>query len=268
MPRPQAPAQAISAVRQETIGVGTSIGGGDANLEGPPPDWHAPKVSLFVSGLPRSGSSLLCHSIRELDLIGKPHEFFNVGFVRGQTGEPVSNLIRCFFHARDSGFSQNMIFASKLLWAQFEPVLNRFDFNAWFPNQRWVFLQRRDLLVRQYPWLSRRRRGNGTQALNQRQHRSIARICHRKSGTTKLLHAFMAALFRPAQNRSSPNLYEDLEKDLHTPIAAIAQLVGGADLEAEVRRTEPFQHERFPMLLEKQRTQLNQDWRLRFLGGS
>ena len=238
-------------------------------LKGPPKDWQPPTTAVIISGLGRSGSNLLCGSIVSLDLIGRPTEFFNVEIAERLLGGPVSDLERCFFLAKERGTSQNGIFSSKLFWHQFAPVLEQFDFDTWLPNKRWVFLQRRDRLGQAISWsiaeqTKRWTANEETQLAPVYSHEAIAAMLKRlQSDTQSWLRYFDRRKIEPLRI-----FYEDLVKDLHTQIAAIARLAGGDVLEAEVRRTEPFQQERFPMLLEKQRTQLNEDWRLRFLGGS
>ncbi len=236
--------------------------------KGPPNDWQPPAISVFISGLGRSGSTLLCRAIECLDLIGLPLEFFNVETVERLTREPVTDLTRCFLFAREAGVSRNGIFASKLFWHQFAPVLEEFNFDAWFPNQRWVFLQRRDRLGQAISWSI----AEQTKQWNSDIKAERAPVYSREgvAGMLQRLDSDTQSWLRYFDEREIDPLrvfYEDLEKGLHIPVAAIARLAGGSDLEAAVRRSEPFQSGHFPVGLEKQRTGLNEEWRHRFLGG-
>jgi LPS sulfotransferase NodH len=111
--------------------------------------WRPPDRLLIIGGYYRCGSSYLGSLLRSTERLGRPEEYFNLThgplktFVSGDKIDfPAAFSAICKDATTDNG-----ICSFKLFPTQFEFLLNHCDFAAWFPEIRFIWLQRADLLA-------------------------------------------------------------------------------------------------------------------------
>jgi LPS sulfotransferase NodH len=227
-----------------------------------------PRIAIFIAGQPRCGSSLLCKSLELTGLLGNGREYFHPRTQQGESRTRTTLETNCLTAIR-RGTSPNGIAAVKVFWSQFENVLPVIDLDYWFPRRRWVCLRRRDQLGQAI---------SGAIALQTNQWKSTTQARTGPAYSRALVEErlrFNANGYDQwdryfAANRIEPLTlwYEDIETNMHAAVTSVARLAGGEVLESEVRRTQPFVDGRFDTGLQKQRTALNDEWRLRFEHGN
>lgn len=128
-----------------------------ASLTGPPPDWAPPRLTCFLTGTARTGSSYLAHLMKGTGLLGWPREFFNrsippkyildpsAGLPPPLAGQSASVPWRCRVLAAvgqsPNGIASTKMFADHLRW-----VVGQIRIAEWFPTLRFVHLRREDKL--------------------------------------------------------------------------------------------------------------------------
>lgn len=117
-------------------------------LARPDERWDPPEKLLVVVGYHRSGTSHLASLLRSTERLGRPEEYFNPKY------RPLSSFASdggIDFHAaftsfRNAATTPNGICAIKLFPSEFRFIVRHVDLPAWFPDIRFVWLQRADLL--------------------------------------------------------------------------------------------------------------------------
>jgi LPS sulfotransferase NodH len=114
----------------------------------PPADWRAPEQCLFVVGVHRSGSTLLCRMISATGALGYPDEYFKRRTKETGTEEVVSRLRL----PAENGMSANGVAAVKVFENHFREVTEHCRIEDWYPRRTFVFVQRLDKLDQAVSW--------------------------------------------------------------------------------------------------------------------
>jgi LPS sulfotransferase NodH len=114
----------------------------------PPADWRAPDQCLFVVGVHRSGSTLLCRMIGTTGVLGYPDEYFKRRAQEAGPGEIVARLRLPV----EKGMSANGVAAVKMFENHFREVTEICRIEDWFPQRTFVFVQRLDKLDQAISW--------------------------------------------------------------------------------------------------------------------
>lgn len=125
-----------------------------------------PKTSYLVCGIPRSGTSLLCHALRNTGIAGRPEEYFWRGdeafwswrWHTSTYGEYVGTAIR-------EGTTPNGVFGARVMWGYMGEFLEKLAatrprekfqghrlLSEWFPNLHYVRMSRRDRIAQAVSW--------------------------------------------------------------------------------------------------------------------
>jgi LPS sulfotransferase NodH len=235
-------------------------------LAKPPTGLPPLKLSVFIAGTRRSGSSLLCAFMDQTGVLGRAGEYFDPDVKPEGIGNAELDLVGRSVLARIRGTTGNGVMASKIFWEHRQQLARLIDFDAWFPNQRWVFLRRRDLLGQAVSFeIAKQTR------LWSSRHDAVRLPVYGRdkiAGKLKQLleHNKEWERFFSARGIAPLKLtYEDIVDDMHGTIADIAAFVGGPALKDDVLASPPFTEDGFDWVLKKQRTGLNEEWRRRFL---
>jgi LPS sulfotransferase NodH len=112
-----------------------------------------PKISYFICTLPRSGSWLLCESLEQTRIAGRPREYFEPKLFQNGSEATYSGVVARIIRA---GMTKNGVFGVKFHWYQFEHspriIAQDCDYKVSvpclmaekFPNLKYVWLTRRD----------------------------------------------------------------------------------------------------------------------------
>jgi LPS sulfotransferase NodH len=125
--------------------------------------WAAPAIRpmaercYFIATTPRTGGFLLAEALESTDLAGRPREYFDHGFKERWCDERgIVAEAEYFRSVAAAGTTPNGVFGAKVLWHQFEYLLDRLRRAAGagtpnvellrqaFPGLRYIFLTRRD----------------------------------------------------------------------------------------------------------------------------
>jgi trehalose 2-sulfotransferase len=235
----------------------------------PPKGWQAPAVSVFVVGAPRCGSSLLCRAMSATGVLGQPDEYFNLGSMADQHGNPAIDYPACAVIQRHEGTTANGVMAGKIFWLQFLPLRTEIDFDRWFPVQRWIFLRRHDLVGQAVSLAiaQQTKQWNSTYVSQGPPHYSRPLI-EKELGTINSGNAGWERYFAERRIDALPLWYEDIDKDLPGALIAVAEFVGGPPLVADVASSAPLASGgTIDVTITKQRTATNLQWRLRYMQG-
>ncbi|MEO1197823.1 MAG: Stf0 family sulfotransferase [Pseudomonadota bacterium] len=110
--------------------------------------WDPPEKLLVIAGYYRSGTGYLASLLRSTERLGRPEEYFNVNHrpVSSFASDGEINFDAVFTFLRDAATTPNGICAIRLFPPEFRFLVRRADLSAWFPDIRFVWMQRADLL--------------------------------------------------------------------------------------------------------------------------
>src|SRR6476620_7222559 len=114
----------------------------------PPADWRAPEQCLFVVGVHRSGSTLLCRMIGATGVLGYPDEYFK----RRTQGAGPDEIVARLRLPVEKGMSANGVAAVKVFENHFREVTEHGRIEDWYPRRAFVFVQRLDKLDQAISW--------------------------------------------------------------------------------------------------------------------
>ena len=117
-----------------------------------------PHTSYLVCGTPRCGSSLLCETLKNTGVAGRPEEYFWRGdelFWQERWG--TSTYMEYLTRAIEQGTTPNGVFGAKLMWGYFDDVIAKLrsisDYAesplatllpTIFPNLHYIWIKRKD----------------------------------------------------------------------------------------------------------------------------
>ena len=111
------------------------------------PERDAVDLHYIICSTPRCGSHLLGHSLFQTGQLGFPLEYFNpVNFVEWRRRFETNGIEDTLTRLKRIRTSPNGVFGCKLHFDHFETVANGSNFETLFPNAKFVFIQRKDLL--------------------------------------------------------------------------------------------------------------------------
>lgn len=248
------------------------------------------KLSYLVCGVQRSGSGWLCEGLRSTGVAGVPSEYYMPAF----SGSDALDLGIAGFEdsawARERGVTTwpdflaatlqegrtaNGVFASKLQWNGFEPLLEKLRtytpyggtatirqlLGRAFGKPRYLYLTRRDRVRQAVSWALAGQTGHAasTQAA---QHAPLAEPSFDPELLDDLLRlirkeeAGWASLFDVLGVEPLRLVYEDWSEDLPGTVDAIFRWL---EVPASRNAFDPSQ-----MTLERQATALNEEWATRY----
>jgi LPS sulfotransferase NodH len=212
---------------------------------------------LAICSTARSGSSLLCHLLRKTNKLGRPEEFFGDFKFRQMSerygGDDLAGLIEELKRQRRT---RNGVFAFKVHRHQFEWLEQRIDIEQTFPEMRWVYIDRSDLLGQAISWAKAKSTGQYSSLHEQRREvvykyeavlQAMKALAREKVAWEVHFAAFGIEPLRVT--------YEQLEEDPAPPVHQIAELMG-VDSVVDVQLGD--------VALEKQRDETNEQWREAF----
>ena len=95
----------------------------------------------------RSGSTWLAELLASTGQLGRPAEYFSTKFQRRVVSHDYPDTVRGqVAHALANGTTPNGIYGFKIYPMQLDGMAGRLNWTEWFPDLRFVHLQRRDLL--------------------------------------------------------------------------------------------------------------------------
>jgi trehalose 2-sulfotransferase len=118
------------------------------NHHSPPTDWRAPDQCLFVVGVHRSGSTLLCRMMGATGVLGYPDEYFKRR-TQAMGADEICARLRL---PVERGMSANGIAAVKVFENHFREVTETCRIEDWYPRRTFVFVQRLDKLDQAISW--------------------------------------------------------------------------------------------------------------------
>jgi LPS sulfotransferase NodH len=223
-------------------------------VERPPSNWKPPLLTCLIAASQRSGSSLLGHLMRRTGRLGAPDEYFSP-FMRLPPEAPGS--LHGFELVARYGTTPNGVAAVKIFPEHLERIEARFRWPEWFPKASWIWLSRDDLLgqaiseaiaLQTASWTAKHAVLREPQYSARMIEDSLVRIAE--------IDSRWRIYF--ARNAIAPLrlLYEELEA---SPVAAVGRIADFLGIELEVRGWAAADEPR------RQRTQLNDEWRRRYL---
>ncbi|HZP19990.1 MAG TPA: Stf0 family sulfotransferase [Bauldia sp.] len=224
---------------------------------GPPADWSSPDKTCIIAFTPRTGSTYLAHLMRTTQRLGMPAEFFNLGFAAKAYPEAEGDIRKLCRVAATKGRSSNGVVSFKLLPEHFDAIQQHIRLTDWFPDPSFVRVRRRDRLgqaislaiaAKTDVWDSRFR-NNRVPAFE------VAAI----DATLRRIASDEARWdLYFARNGIDPLTlwYEDFEAD---PVSAVRAIAGSLGLD------EPIVVDVAAVELKRQRNEMNEEWRARFL---
>jgi trehalose 2-sulfotransferase len=134
----------------------------------PSPDANiaAPRSSVFICGVPRSGTWLLAHLLHSSGVVGYPGEFFWRGDAeRNREAWGVSTFREYLDRVSEVGTAANGVFAAKLMWGYFDDFMSELRgltgeyeqsdlsvIGSVFPHPRFVWMRRDDVVAQAVSW--------------------------------------------------------------------------------------------------------------------
>jgi FkbM family methyltransferase len=112
----------------------------------PPESWECPEQAFIVVSAPRCGSTFLSLALREMDVYGRPHEFFNPDVAAVRFGRKKLTIEKCFAYANEQGRDSNNTLGIKLVTHQLLWLHKAANLDEWLPNRKWILIRRRDVL--------------------------------------------------------------------------------------------------------------------------
>jgi LPS sulfotransferase NodH len=125
-----------------------------------------PVKSLLICGTPRSGTSLLCGYLANTKIAGHPREYYwkeNESY--GYKNWGVKTYAEYLRKTKELGSTPNGIFSAKVMWGYFSDFLTKLRnlsrkeglndkelLDSTFPNLRFIFLQREDVVAQAVSW--------------------------------------------------------------------------------------------------------------------
>jgi trehalose 2-sulfotransferase len=123
-----------------------------------------PTRSYLICGTPRSGTGLLAGLLKSTEIAGRPEEYFWRGDEpawRERWG--VSTDAAYVERAIETGTTENGVFGAKLMWGYVDDVLaklrsireaesDRGLLEAFFPNLRFLWIRREDVVAQAVSW--------------------------------------------------------------------------------------------------------------------
>ncbi len=226
-----------------------------------PSDWTSPDLSLIIAATPRSGSTLLSRLIDTTGPFLLTEEYFNDGKYRqyGLTNPTVTRKIE-ELHSRSR--SETNLISAKLFPAHMEEILRDNILGKVFSNAHYIFLVRNDLLRQAISlyratateqWLSSIE-NNGRAP--QYDERAIGMCMAEIADWNRWWQLFFAVRDAPVHYLT----YDALEADPAAEVAKIMSFLGFDPQEhpADLSR----------LKIRKQRDDLTEQWRERFLSGN
>lgn len=227
----------------------------------PIPGWVPPAKTIIMATSRRSGSYYLADLCKQTMRLGTPAEFFNKRYIRRRLSRLDENqplAVNMCLAVRQFGATENDVVAIKLFPDHFEESARTFRLTEWFPEPRWVWLRRRDILgqaishtiARQTDkWVSLEQAGSDTTVYDKAGIMSdLQRAC--------MDEARWRAFFARNETQPLELWYEDV---FAAPSKAVMAIADYADV--DLGGAAPVEPSKFAV----QRTDLNQDWRDRFL---
>jgi LPS sulfotransferase NodH len=223
------------------------------------------KLSYFVCGIPRSGTSLLCSALRSTRVAGSPEEYFlpeeeELLSQRWRTStfaEYVGALIR-------KTATANGVFGAKVMWHYMEDFLMRLTATnrgaglhghnllaAWFGDLRYVRVSRRDHVAQAVSW-ARALQSDVWRTGGDVRSNAVEFNFHQIDDLVKTIadhEACWDEFFFAAEVVPMHVFYEDFARDLEATVAAVLAYIGVGPAERPVT-TE----------LTRQRDALNDEW--------
>jgi LPS sulfotransferase NodH len=221
----------------------------------PPAGWRPPRQCLFIAGVHRSGSTLLCAMLSATGRLGAPDEYFKPA---GKGAADDAEIARRLTLPATRGMTANGVAAVKIFANHFRDIAPRCNLDLWYPTLGFVMVQREDKLAQAISWA----RANQTKQFRawdrQKAEPRYARDAISAS-LAKILTLEAEWDFFFARNDIRPVrvTYEGFLADPHRSVRAICELVG-----EEVPPSLPAIDE---LGLKVQRDGLTQDWRERYL---
>ncbi|WP_223476412.1 Stf0 family sulfotransferase [Oricola indica] len=113
-----------------------------------PGDWAPPEKLLIISTFYRTGSNHLCDLMASTKRLGTPQEYLwpRGSYVQSATRETGFDTQRFFADVARDWETENGVAAIKLFPSHMSRLLNHVDLNRWFPDIRYIWLQRADTL--------------------------------------------------------------------------------------------------------------------------
>jgi trehalose 2-sulfotransferase len=231
----------------------------------------APHSSVFVCGVPRSGTWLLAHLLHSSGVVGYPGEFFwreDAGRNREAWG--VSTFHDYLDRVFEVGTAANGVFAAKLMWGYFDEFMfelrgltgeyEQSDLSvirSVFPHPRFVWIRRDDVVAQAVSWSKALKTGQfaahqertGEAIFDFEQIDGLARAVRLHNGAWR--RWFVGHGIEPFEAT-----YEELCADrLGTTLSALAFL--GLEPLAEAKIAPPRE-------LERQASEVNAEWIARY----
>ena len=235
--------------------------------QGPPADWEPPRLTIFIAGAPRTGSTLLCAAIKECQTLGIPREFFNLASKTGLKN--ADNYVDCCKLVKAQGMTSNGVAAAKIFARHLEKIkASKLSLDDWFPDQSWVYLRRRDALGQAISWVLAEQTGKweiGQTPKTDASPTYTRAAIENKMRRIENSHQFWQGFFARSSIKPLELWYEDFAESLHPALISMARQAGGEHLESQLRAMPSFQAGVFGALRSKQRNTINVDWRMRFL---
>ena len=135
------------------------------------PPYLGEPSSYFICCAPRVGSWLLCDVLYQIGAMGVPAEYFNsmTGMHRmaerlGLLGDDKADLDAYIDAVRRHRTTSNGIFAAKLQFWMMPPLIQNRMFSKHFPNAKFVYLSRHDVIAQGVSYEIARQTGQWTSA--------------------------------------------------------------------------------------------------------
>ncbi len=124
-------------------------------------------ISYMICATPRSGSTLLCHALRDSGIAGEPDEYFgpmHVSRWQAEWGDiPLANYVA---RVKEAGSTANGVFGVKIMQRYWQHFLNTLSPHreSWdavtahqviataFPNIKYIWMTRRDKVRQGVSW--------------------------------------------------------------------------------------------------------------------
>lgn len=247
----------------------------DAALK-PPPDWPAPRKTIIVAALPRCGSHFLTAYMQGSGVLGIGLEHFNQGQTESRRPDQDTSVLAQCRYTLEDGASPNGAVAIKLMPDHLQRAEKEIDLFAWFPQPRWLYVRRRDILAQAISFeIAMQTQAWVYDAIPEREPVYSAegiksRLDEIARGEAGWFRYFITHGIEPLEL-----LYEDMIADPQRAIQRVAAFAGEPlktkQLPRLVRALGIFQRFAppapvpFDETLKIQRTERNEEWRQRFL---
>lgn len=212
----------------------------------------------MIASTQRSGSSYLCHLLRETKAFGRPGEIYGKEpaikkFSEKRRIDPES-MKQLTSALRSEWTSSNGVFGIKVHYHQLEWLMSRVALSKLFPNPKFIYIDRNDIVMQAVSLMKARLTGAWSSAHTQKSfcdsfdYREFKDALNFIVNERNMWHVFFSVCEMPHLHIT----YEDLESSPKNEIARIADFLG---VHVELENLDPDN-----VSIAKQRDEISDLW--------